>query len=337
MFERRQCAILEAREENGNPILVGYASTFDQPYQVGRGDFGFTEVVDRNAFARTLGRSPDVRLLVDHQGQPLARTKSGTLQLSTDDRGLLVRAQLEPSDPDVQRIIPKLRRGDLDQMSFAFFVPADGDEWNSDFTVRTLRNVELDGGDVSIVTFPANPNTTVALRSRRSEMLAVVDGMLREIRAGRDLSEQNLNRLKSILDLLAQSDQAMDQALADLSAFLAVPNPDEDRLPEPTEGVARAADDPNKPYGDVPYADPGYQPDGKKRYPLDNVDHVKAAWAYINMPKNQKPYTKEQLQNIMDRIKAAAKKFGIEISDEEENAARDLLEARLGYLRVLRH
>lgn len=71
-----------------------------------------------------------------------------------------------------------------------------------------------------------------------------------------------------------------------------------------------------KPYGDVPYADPGYQPDGVKRYPLDTEAHCKAAWSYINMPKNASKYTSEQLAAIKARIRAAAKKFGIDISDD---------------------
>lgn len=76
-----------------------------------------------------------------------------------------------------------------------------------------------------------------------------------------------------------------------------------------------------QPYGDVQYADPGYQDDGKKRYPIDNAEHVKAAWSYINKPANQKPYTAQQVDTIKGRIKAAAKKYGVEISDDQQNSA----------------
>ncbi|MGH2897012.1 MAG: DUF6582 domain-containing protein [Solirubrobacteraceae bacterium] len=65
------------------------------------------------------------------------------------------------------------------------------------------------------------------------------------------------------------------------------------------------------------YADPGYQDDGAKRYALDTRSQVKAAWSYINMPKNAKLYTAGQLAKVKGRIKAAAKKFGIKISDDE--------------------
>ena len=75
-----------------------------------------------------------------------------------------------------------------------------------------------------------------------------------------------------------------------------------------------AADDSKKPYGNVAYADPGYK-NGVKRYPIDTEAHCRAAWSYINMPKNQAGYTAEQVSAIKGRIKAAAKRFGIEISD----------------------
>lgn len=81
----------------------------------------------------------------------------------------------------------------------------------------------------------------------------------------------------------------------------------------PTE----ATKDPKKPYGDVKYADPGYQKDGKKRYPIDTKDHVKAAWSYINQAKNAAQYTAAQVKSIKGRIKSAAKKLGIDISADE--------------------
>lgn len=78
-----------------------------------------------------------------------------------------------------------------------------------------------------------------------------------------------------------------------------------------------STDEANKqPYGDVAYADPGYQKDKKKRYPIDSKAHVRAAWSYVNKPENQKPYTAAQLKRIKGRIKSAAAKFGIKISEE---------------------
>ena len=77
-----------------------------------------------------------------------------------------------------------------------------------------------------------------------------------------------------------------------------------------------------KPYGEVPYADPGFQKDGVKRYPVDTEAHVKAAWSYIHQAKNAAFYSKEQLGKIKAKITAAGKKFGVKFdvkNSMEEN------------------
>lgn len=73
-----------------------------------------------------------------------------------------------------------------------------------------------------------------------------------------------------------------------------------------------------EPYGDVRYADPGYR-DNTKRYPIDIEKHVRAAWSYINVPENAAKYTSEQLGLIKGRIKAAAEKYGIKISEDRSH------------------
>ena len=83
------------------------------------------------------------------------------------------------------------------------------------------------------------------------------------------------------------------------------------------ESVTEASAKPNlRPYGDVPYADPGYLPDKKKRYPLDSKDHAKAAWSFINQAKNSGQYTAAQLKRIKGRIKGAMRKFGVSVTAE---------------------
>jgi hypothetical protein len=81
-------------------------------------------------------------------------------------------------------------------------------------------------------------------------------------------------------------------------------------------GKKKAAGKPKGDYGKVRYADPGYQDDKKPRYPIDNEGHVRAAWSYINMPKNARLYSSEQLGRVKSAIRAAAKKYGIEISEK---------------------
>ena len=64
-------------------------------------------------------------------------------------------------------------------------------------------------------------------------------------------------------------------------------------------------------YGDVEFADPT-----NKKYPIDNPEHVRAAWSYINHEDNAAKYSKAEVETIKGRIKRAAKKHGIEISED---------------------
>lgn len=149
---------LEVRAEGNGNTLVGYAALFDSPSE----PMPFIEYVKRGAFSKTLNDGADVRLLIDHEGVPLARSKSGTLALEEDERGLRVEAELDPMNPDAARIMSAMKRGDLSQMSFAFRTIKDN--WNTDRSVRELREVQL--FDVSVVTFPAYEQTVAELRKR---------------------------------------------------------------------------------------------------------------------------------------------------------------------------
>src|SRR5271169_5895765 len=168
--ELRSCATkLSVRNDGGlEGIVSGYASVFDTPYSM---PGGFDETVHRSAFDKTLASRPDVQLTLNHQGLPLARTtvppgRPGHLQLSTDDRGLRFEARLDRNDPDTQTVLVKLTSGLLDQASFAFRCIRD--DWSSDRSLRTLQEVSLARGDVSIVNYGASPSTTVAARSRQN-------------------------------------------------------------------------------------------------------------------------------------------------------------------------
>jgi uncharacterized protein len=161
----------EMRAEGEGNTLIGYASVFDSPSE----PMPFIEYVKRGAFAKTLNDGADVRLLIDHEGVPLARTKSGTLVLEEDDRGLRVEAELDPSNPDAARIISAMKRGDLSQMSFAFRTIKDS--YNADRSVRELKEVQL--FDVSVVTFPAYEETVAELRSRNESATIAPTSLLR--------------------------------------------------------------------------------------------------------------------------------------------------------------
>jgi phage I-like protein len=81
--------------------------------------------------------------------------------------------------------------------------------------------------------------------------------------------------------------------------------------------------DSKKPYGDVEYADPGYQSDKKKRYPIDTEAHARAAWSYINQADNASKYSSDDLAKVKAKIRAACKKFGIEVADDSSTKAHE--------------
>lgn len=147
-------------DQDGDTVKVsGYAAVFNQEADIGG---MFREQIAPGAFKDAVGRD-DVVFLVNHDGLPLARTRSGTLTLREDDHGLFIESELDSNDPDVQQIIPKMKRGDLDKMSFGF-IPSK-QEWDEsgDIPLRTITEAQL--FDVSVVTNPAYGGTEIGLRS----------------------------------------------------------------------------------------------------------------------------------------------------------------------------
>jgi uncharacterized protein len=152
----------ETRATENGINVSGYAAVYGQKTLIGAESWGFYEVIQEGAFDDAIGRD-DVVFLINHEGLPLARTRSGTLTLTTDGHGLKMETTLDGSDPDVMSIVPKMQRGDLDKMSFAFLPEIQ--EWDDSQTppVRTIKKAAL--YDVSIVTSPAYEGTEIGLRS----------------------------------------------------------------------------------------------------------------------------------------------------------------------------
>jgi HK97 family phage prohead protease len=168
---------LVLREQtDGRLRLSGHASVTGVWYSVGG---IFDELITPGAFRAALAGGPDVVLNLDHgqvgTGFPLARTKSATgsptLRLAEDETGLYCEADLDPEDSDTQLLARKLRGGLVGDMSFAF-IPVDG-HWNDDRSRRTVTALEIDGGDVSVVTAGANPATSVSIRAREIRAAAM--------------------------------------------------------------------------------------------------------------------------------------------------------------------
>jgi HK97 family phage prohead protease len=151
----------EVRADAEGVKVEGYAAVFNDGAMIG--DY-FKELIHPGAFANALKRGEDVPFVIEHAGLPLARTSSGTLTLAEDAHGLKMASALDPQDPDVMRIVPKMKRGDLSKMSFAF--RAVRQEWDETGPVMTRHLYEVELYDVSIVTTPAYDGTEIALRSR---------------------------------------------------------------------------------------------------------------------------------------------------------------------------
>jgi HK97 family phage prohead protease len=225
-------------DDDGTLHLSGYASLTGVSYEVG----WYTETIERGAFKRTLSESPDVQLLINHTGMPIARTRSGTLTLAEDDRGLKVDADLDPEDPDVKSLKRKMDRGDIDQMSFAFLPTAQ--DWNEDYTERKIIACSIHRGDVSVVNMGASESTFAAIRSADAARALgdlgaqVVLAAFREWRnyslltleqrAGKTLSAATMETLTQIANAVAAADDALDEASPLLADLMGVEDPDTD-------------------------------------------------------------------------------------------------------------
>lgn len=158
-FEKRIAQQVELRaDESGTKTLTGYAAVFHSPADIGG---YFTEQIAPGAFAETI--KGDVRCLFNHQSENvLGRTKSGTLRLWEDGKGLRFEVDLPDTvlGKDVGTLV---KRGDVSGCSFNFRATKQSWDDTVDPPLRTLEKLEID--EVSIVTFPAYSDTTVGIRS----------------------------------------------------------------------------------------------------------------------------------------------------------------------------
>ncbi len=144
--------------------LEGYASAYEQPYPMWDYYGEYEEVVAAGAGAKTLSEKPDVVLVFNHAGMPMARTIAGNLELSEDSEGLhMLATNLNGKLSVVQDVVAGVDDGVLTEMSFAFRVMKQ--QWSPDWMTRRILEYSLHRGDVSVVTYGANPATSVALRS----------------------------------------------------------------------------------------------------------------------------------------------------------------------------
>lgn len=140
--------------------VEGYATTFDKPYLMFEYEgIKYYEVIDRHALDEA--DMSDVIMQYDHQGKVFARNSNNTLYLNVDDTGLFTAADLSRSQA-ARQMHEEIDGGLVTKMSWAFTVAES--KYNKDTHTRTITKIKK-VYDVSAVSMPANPDTSISARS----------------------------------------------------------------------------------------------------------------------------------------------------------------------------
>ena len=300
----------------------GYAAVFNQPTQISGWEGTFNERMSKGAFKKTL-RDREPVMQFDHGRD----TRVGSVPIGhftnirEDDHGLAVEARLFDNpvvEPVRQAIEAKAVRG----MSIKFHVTKErwrdnagklvkpdelgqllyepGERGPLDREIREVRLLEA-----GPVVHPAYPGTSANVRSAEGE-------------------DERVERMAANYRETFEDEESEERDDAEATEEVTEEREEEtEGAEDDAERAAKAEADKAKakePYGDVKYADPGYQKDGKKRYPIDTKEHVVAAWDYINKGSNADKYSSGDLAKVKSAIKSAAKKFGVTIDSEKKSS-----------------
>ncbi|HOA79892.1 MAG TPA: HK97 family phage prohead protease [Defluviitaleaceae bacterium] len=185
----RNYRCFEVRVGEEQNIIEGYAVIFDTAETMYEYDgIAYKEEIRTGAFDKT--DMKDVVLNFNHSGKPVARTKNNTLQLTVDQVGLKVRADLSGTE-EGRRLYEEVKGGYLDKMSFAFTINAE--EYNRETRTRSITDIKR-LYDVAIVDIPAYESTSVYARSFFKAEAE------RELAEAREI-EQKKQRLKLKIEL----------------------------------------------------------------------------------------------------------------------------------------
>lgn len=192
-FERRE-------EDNGEQIVEGYATTFNQPYELWRdGNYIVMEQIDPAAFDEC--DMSDVIMQYNHEGRVFARTGNGTLTVKPDDVGLRARASLGGTELGRQ-VYEEIKGGYTTKMSFGFRVSERSREEVEDLdtgevriliTIRKISKLY----DVSAVSIPANDATSISARNFGEGVLAEVKEEIQK-RAARERQKKKIRVLLEV-------------------------------------------------------------------------------------------------------------------------------------------
>lgn len=182
----------EKREDgNEDMILEGYACVFGERTLIGSTEWGFYEIIDREAFDGA--DMKDVPLKYNHTDAVpiLARTRNGSLSLSVDGKGLKITAKLLDTQ-DARDMYKRVQEGLIDKMSFAFTIRDQEFDYNFEPPLRTIKRFDRIW-DVSVVDIPAYEGTSVYAR----DFKASVDSVLEELES--EKQRRNHNAIAGLL------------------------------------------------------------------------------------------------------------------------------------------
>ena len=181
--EYRTAQPFEAQDDEY--IVNGYASTFEPYVLYSDGETEVREQIDPHAFDDT--DMSDVIMQYDHEGRVYARQSNGTLELSVDEHGLKVRADLSRTE-GARQLYEEIKSGMITQMSFAFTIAED--DYNKKTHLRTIKRIRK-LYDVSAVSIPANPGTEISARS-------FAEGVIEQERLERAEAEKRERKVKEL-------------------------------------------------------------------------------------------------------------------------------------------
>lgn len=169
---------VETRSEEQEMILEGYAVTFNSP-----ATHGYTEIITERALDNT--DMSDVVLRYNHNDSfmCLARTRNNSLELNVDEKGLKIKAKLNPNIAEHKNVYEAVKSGLLDKMSFAFTVRAD--EYDYDTNTRKITDIDK-MYDVAVVDQPFYDSTSIYARS-----LEATETKIKELR---DAKEEEMKK-----------------------------------------------------------------------------------------------------------------------------------------------
>lgn len=183
-----------------NYMVVGYATTFEQPYHLYNDDKGreVKEQVSRDAFLNT--DMSDVIFQYDHEGRVFARLSNDTMKLEVDEHGLKVTAYLGGTTIG-KNLYEEIKGGYTDKMSFGFTVSKQKVEKDGDGFLRSILGVgKL--FDVSAVSLPANNLTEISARSHVDGAISEIDEEIRRLEEEQRIKTEKRENLLAKLNAL---------------------------------------------------------------------------------------------------------------------------------------